>query len=32
MLIKTVEGNPYWSWICQYAADDYQAAVIFGLG
>ncbi|KAI8982028.1 Phosphomethylpyrimidine kinase-domain-containing protein [Mycotypha africana] len=20
------EGNPYWEWICQYAADDYQNA------
>ncbi|KAG2195245.1 hypothetical protein INT47_007974 [Mucor saturninus] len=25
------EGNPYWSWICQYAAEDYQTAVLTGL-
>ncbi|CEP11989.1 hypothetical protein [Parasitella parasitica] len=25
------EGNPYWDWICQYAADDYQQAVITGI-
>ncbi|KAG1071591.1 hypothetical protein G6F42_026008 [Rhizopus arrhizus] len=25
------EGNPYWDWICQYAADDYQQAVISGI-
>ncbi|CAO3608355.1 unnamed protein product [Mucor fragilis] len=25
------EGNPYWDWICQYAADDYQQAVIAGI-
>lgn len=25
------DGNPYWDWICQYAADDYQAAVVTGL-
>ncbi|KAI8883410.1 hypothetical protein K501DRAFT_272671 [Backusella circina FSU 941] len=25
------EGNPYWEWICQYAADDYQDAVTRGL-
>ncbi|KAI8374010.1 Phosphomethylpyrimidine kinase-domain-containing protein [Choanephora cucurbitarum] len=25
------DGNPYWSWICQYAADDYQVAVKVGL-
>ncbi|KAI9281518.1 Phosphomethylpyrimidine kinase-domain-containing protein [Sporodiniella umbellata] len=24
------EGNPYWEWICQYAADDYQKAVEIG--
>ncbi|CEG69252.1 hypothetical protein RMATCC62417_05356 [Rhizopus microsporus] len=26
------EGNPYWDWICQYAADDYQKAVLRGIG
>ncbi|KAG1413180.1 hypothetical protein G6F58_007637 [Rhizopus delemar] len=25
------EGNLYWSWICQYAADDYQKAVTNGI-
>ncbi|KAI8971122.1 Phosphomethylpyrimidine kinase-domain-containing protein [Pilobolus umbonatus] len=25
------EGNPYWKWICQYAADDYQEAVRTGI-
>ncbi|KAI7904434.1 Phosphomethylpyrimidine kinase-domain-containing protein [Cokeromyces recurvatus] len=25
------DGNPYWDWICQYAAEDYQQAVRTGL-
>ncbi|KAI8088532.1 Phosphomethylpyrimidine kinase-domain-containing protein [Thamnidium elegans] len=25
------EGNVYWDWICQYAADDFQAAVTTGI-
>ncbi|KAI9485426.1 MAG: Phosphomethylpyrimidine kinase-domain-containing protein [Benjaminiella poitrasii] len=25
------DGNPYWDWICQYAAEDYQEAVTTGL-
>jgi len=29
---NAIEGNPYWDWICQYAADDYQQAVIAGIG
>ncbi|RCH78188.1 hypothetical protein CU098_002093, partial [Rhizopus stolonifer] len=25
------DGNPYWDWICQYAADDFQEAVHVGM-
>lgn len=29
--ICLLEGNVYWDWICQYAADDFQAAVTSGI-
>jgi hydroxymethylpyrimidine/phosphomethylpyrimidine kinase len=32
LILHSIEGNPYWEWICQYAADDYQDAVVRGLG
>jgi hydroxymethylpyrimidine/phosphomethylpyrimidine kinase len=32
LILLSIEGNPYWEWICQYAADDYQDAVVRGLG